>query len=160
MACALQRMSGQPLPNHMQTIDHTIEVLDSLLRGELSAVETYSQAIHKFPDSAAQAKLESMRSDHLESVETLREIITDLGGDPSTNSGAWGGFAKSVESVAAAFCESLAMSALKQGEEHGIGEYEDALADKGLDAEVKAVIREDLLPPLRDHLEDLEAFTS
>ena len=144
----------------MQTIDHTIEVLDSLLRGELSAVETYSQAIHKFPDSAAHGKLQDIRADHLESVETLREIITDLGGNPSTDSGAWGGFAKSVEGVAAVFGDSLAMSALKQGEEHGIGEYEDALADKGLDSEVKAVIREDLLPPLRDHLVDLESLTS
>ena len=144
----------------MQTIDHTIEVLDSLLRGELSAVETYSQAIHKFPDSAAHGKLQDIRADHLESVETLREIITDLGGNPSTDSGAWGGFAKSVEGVAAVFGNSLAMSALKQGEEHGIGEYEDALADKGLDSEVKAVIREDLLPPLRDHLVDLESLTS
>ena len=78
----------------MQTIDHTIEVLDSLLRGELSAIETYSHAIHKFPGSPAHAELEAMRDDHLESVETLRELITDLGGDPSTTSGAWGGFAK------------------------------------------------------------------
>ncbi len=144
----------------MQTIDHAIEVLDSLLRGELSAVETYSQAIHKFPDSAAHGKLQDIRADHLESVETLREIIADLGGNPSTDSGAWGGFAKSVEGVAAVFGDSLAMSALKQGEEHGIGEYEDALADKGLDSEVKAVIREDLLPPLRVHLVDLKALTS
>ena len=144
----------------MQTIDHTIEVLDSLLRGELSAVETYGQAIHKFPDSAAHGKLQDIRADHLESVETLREIIADLGGNPSTDSGAWGGFAKSVEGVAAMFGDSLAMSALKQGEEHGIGEYEDALADKGLDSEVKAVIREDLLPPLRVHLVDLKALTS
>lgn len=144
----------------MQTIDHTIEVLDSLLRGELSAIETYSQAIHKFPDSAAHAKLQAMRSDHLESVETLREMITDLGGDPSTDSGPWGGFAKSVEGAAALFGDSAAMAALKQGEEHGIGEYEDALTDRDLDSEIKEVIREELLPPLREHIVDLESLTS
>lgn len=144
----------------MQTTDHTMKVLNSLLRGELSAIETYSQAIHKFPDFADHGKLERMRADHLESAETLREIITDLGGDPSTDSGAWGGFAKTVESVASAFGDSPAMSALKQGEEHGIGEYEDALSDKGVDSEVKAVIRDDLLPPLREHIVDLEVLTS
>lgn len=144
----------------MQTIDHTIEVLDSLLRGELSAVETYSHAIHRFPDSPAHTGLLGMRTDHLESVEILRELISELGGNPSTQSGAWGGFAKTVESAAALFGDSSAMSALKQGEDHGINEYEEALADKALDPEVKAVIREQLLPPLSGHIMDLETLTS
>lgn len=143
----------------MQITDHTIEVLDSLLRGELSAIETYSQAIHKFPGSTAENDLQDMRTDHLDSVETLRELITDLGGNPSTDSGAWGGFAKSVESVAALFGDSSAMAALKQGEEHGISEYEDALEDKSIDSEVKEVIREELLPPLREHILTLESLT-
>ena len=144
----------------MQTIDHTIEVLDSLLRGELSAVETYSHAIHRFPDSPAHAELLGMRTDHLESVKILRELISELGGNPSTQSGAWGGFAKTVESAAALFGDSSAMSALKQGEDHGISEYEEALADKGLDPEVKAVIREQLLPPLSGHIMNLVDLTS
>jgi demethoxyubiquinone hydroxylase (CLK1/Coq7/Cat5 family) len=144
----------------MQTIDHTIEVLDSLLRGELSAVETYSHTIHRFPGSPAHAKLLKMRTDHLESVEILRELISELGGNPSTSSGAWGGFAKAVESAAALFGDSSAMAALKQGEDHGIGEYEDALADKALDPEVKDLIREQLLPPLSAHILALEALTA
>ena len=143
----------------MQTIDHTIEVLDSLLRGELSAIETYSHAIHKFPGSTAENDLQDMRTDHLDSVETLRELISDLGGNPPTDSGPWGGFAKSVESVAALFGDSSAMSALKQGEEHGVSEYEEALEDKSVDSEVKEVIREDLLPPLREHIQTLASLT-
>ncbi|MES2466445.1 MAG: DUF2383 domain-containing protein [Verrucomicrobiota bacterium] len=144
----------------MQTIDHTIEVLGSLLRGELSAVETYSQAIHKFPGSSARSQLEEMRTEHLDSVEILRELISELGGDPPTDSGAWGTVAKTVEGVATVIGDSMAISALQQGEEHGIGEYEDALADNGLNSEVKEVIRDQLLPPLRDHLHDLESLSS
>ncbi len=160
MASGVQKETRKLPPQLMQTIDHTIEVLDSLLRGELSAVETYSQAIHKFPASSAQAQLEEMRTEHLDSVEILRELISELGGDPSTDSGAWGSLAKTVEGVAAVFGDSLAISALKQGEEHGIGEYEDALADKGLDPDVREVIRDQLLPPLRDHVLDLESLSS
>ena len=100
-----------------------------------------------------------MRSDHLESVETLRELISDLGGTPSTDSGLWGGFAKSVEGVVALFGDSPAMSALKQGEEHGVNEYEEALEDTAVDAEVKEVIRDELLPPLREHILALESLT-
>ena len=148
-----------PYPLPMSTIDHTIEVLNSLLRGELSAVETYSQAIHKFPGSPAENDLQDLRSDHLESVETLRELILELGGIPSTDSGPWGGFAKSVESIASLFGETSAISALKQGEEHGINEYEDVLEDKSVDAEVKELIIEDLLPPLRKHLRVLDSLT-
>ncbi len=143
----------------MKTTDATIEVLDSLLRGELSAIETYSHVIHKFPGSTAENDLEDMRTDHLDSVQTLRELISDLGGNPSTDSGPWGGFARAVESFAALFGDSSAMSALKQGEEHGISEYEDALQNDAVDSEVKQVIKEELLPPLQEHVLTLQSLT-
>ena len=146
-------------PILMQTSDHSIEGLDALLRGEISAIETYSHAIHKFPGSTAESDLQDMRSDHLDSVETLRELITDLGGNPSTDSGPWGGFAKTVENVAALFGDSSAMAALQQGEEHGVSEYEEALEDKSIDAEIKEVIRDELLPPLREHIATLQSLT-
>ena len=51
------------------------------------------------------------------------------------------------------------MAALQQGEEHGVSEYEEALEDKSIDAEIKEVIRDELLPPLREHIATLQSLT-
>ncbi|MES2709074.1 MAG: DUF2383 domain-containing protein [Verrucomicrobiota bacterium] len=143
----------------MTSTDSTTEILNALLRGELSAIETYSTAIHKFPVTDAVAVLEHMRSDHLASVSTLRALITGRGGKPSTDSGAWGNFAKAVESTASLFGPTSAISALKQGEKHGIGEYEEALEDDSVPGDVKQVLRDKLLPPLQRHLLNLESLS-
>ncbi len=100
-----------------------------------------------------------MRSDHLASVSTLRALITGLGGDPSTDSGAWGNFAKAVESAASLFGATSAISALKQGEKHGIGEYEEAMEENSVPLDIKQVLREKLLPPLQRHLLNLESLS-
>ena len=138
--------------------NHTIEVLNSLLRGEISAIETYAQAINKFPDSTAHRELRELQTAHIDSAELLRELVTECGGNPSSDSGPWGGFAKSVEAVAAMLGETSALDALKQGEAHGIEEYVEALEDETLDQEVKGAIREQLLAPLQEHVLTLESL--
>lgn len=148
-------MHGNYTISVMQTTDSTTEVLDSLLRGELSAIETYSQVIHKFPDSPASVSLQGIRSDHLQSVETLRSLIFERGGDPSTDSGPWGGFATTVEALAALFGDNSAMAMLGQGEEHGINEYNEALDDPDVAPAAKEKIRNELLPALHQHLKTL-----
>lgn len=142
----------------MTTSESTVDTLNSLLRGELSAIETYSKAIHKFPNLDATVVLQHMRTDHLESVALLRGLITERGGDPSTDSGSWGDFAGMVESAASLFGVSSAISALKQGEKHGVKEYEEALLDSSLEDKVKPLLKDKLLPALQRHLLNLESL--
>ncbi|RYD38095.1 MAG: DUF2383 domain-containing protein [Verrucomicrobiaceae bacterium] len=137
------------------TTGRTIEILNSLLRGELSAIETYSKAIHKFPEAGAVQTLERIRTDHLHSVSILRDLIHRDGGHPSTDSGTWGAFAKTVESTASLLGPNSAIAALRQGEKHGIGEYEDALKDSELPGDIKQTLRR-LYEPLQRHLRYLE----
>jgi demethoxyubiquinone hydroxylase (CLK1/Coq7/Cat5 family) len=157
MASALQESSQTQSSSAMQTTDPTTEALDSLLRGELSAIETYSHVIHKFPESTAAASLQGIRSEHLHSVETLRSLILGNGGDPSTDSGAWGGFAGAVEALAALFGDNSAIAMLRQGEEHGINQYNKALEDPEVSPAAKEAIRNGLLPALHGHLKTLAA---
>lgn len=138
------------------TTIETTGTLDSLLRGELSAIETYSQAIHKFPDSPFLSDLHSIRSEHQNNVGILRRLINRSQGDPPTSSGAWGAFAKAVEGTAAALSESLALKALQEGEGHGIREYEEALEKEDISPSAQAAIREELLPSLHEHVQALE----
>ena len=54
--------------------------LNSFLRGEISAVETYKQAIEKIKDPAVRSQLQTSAQDHEQRSELLRERISSLGG--------------------------------------------------------------------------------
>ena len=140
----------------MKTTDTVSETCNALLRGELSAVETYTQAIEKFAEEPGDRPLQRIRADHEASAALLSEIICQCGDEPATSSGPWGSFANAVEGVATLFGESPALLALQHGEVHGITEYEEALEDDELDESVKDLIRRKLLPSLRQHLVELE----
>jgi hypothetical protein len=124
--------------------DKTVDALNGFLRGEISAVETYRQAIEKLGANPAQMQLEDCRRSHEQRVAKLREQVARLGGEPARDSGAWGGFARLVEGGAKAFGERAAIAALEEGEDHGLKLYRDDL-DK-LDAMSRQLVESDLLP--------------
>jgi rubrerythrin len=144
----------------MKTKDSIISTCNALLRGELSAIETYNQAIEKYGDNSGDNILESIREDHEASADALRELIGETGETPATSSGPWGTFATAVEGVATLFGESPALVILQHGEIHGISVYEKALEDEDIDESVKWLIRDELLPALREHLVELERCKS
>src|SRR6188768_2259994 len=90
-----------------------IEQLNSLLRGEISAVETYDQALAKLADDpTVSVDLRSCRSSHQARVYSLRSEVRRLGGEPADGSGVWGAFAKLVEGGARMFGPKAAIAAL------------------------------------------------
>ncbi len=126
------------------TNQDSIKALNSFLRGEISAVETYRQALEKMSDFAARQRLETARSSHQQRVELLRQRIMQLGGKPEESSGAWGVFAKAVEGSAKAFGDKAAIAALEEGEDHGLADYRQDL-DK-LDPDNRRFVEVELLP--------------
>ncbi|GAA5483486.1 DUF2383 domain-containing protein [Haloferula sargassicola] len=135
-----------------------IDVCNRLLRGEISAVETYGQAIDKFSKESEASVLRRIQDEHRASVAKLKANIISMGGLPDTESGGWGKFAHGVEATAKLFGEKSAVSALKQGEEFGIGLYESALEDDDVLPDCKSLISSQLMPPLRTHLSSLAAI--
>jgi len=109
----------------------TTDTLNCLLRGEISATETYNQALEKFAGQPQEGELRGIRDEHRTAANTLRQHVHTHGGDPSTDSGWWGAWAKLVEGTAKAFGHTAALKALKEGEEHGLKEYREALIDGG-----------------------------
>jgi len=103
--------------------DATVETLNTYLRGELSAVETYRQAVDKINDEFLRASLHELSVSHEQRVSLLRERIERLGGEPAKSSGVWGGFAKVVEGGAKIFGVKAALAALEEGEDHGLKMY-------------------------------------
>ena len=121
----------------------TVQALNRLLRGEYSAAETFEQAIDKF-GSDAPPELTTCLTLHRQRAKRLVQQVLDLGGEPSEGSGAWGTFAKLVEGGAALFGRSAALTALEEGEDHGLAQYREVIAD--LDADSRCLVEIDLLP--------------
>src|SRR5690606_5342920 len=132
--------------------NETGEELNELLRGELSAVETYRQAMEKV---GRRAELENILKEHQTAVEELRTEVSKAGETPSKDSGVWGSWAQAVTGTAKAFGTESALMALKQGEEHGLDEYEDLLDEDDIDVQVKNLIRDKYIPNQRKHIETL-----
>src|SRR5438067_2326074 len=71
-----------------------VRQLNSLLRGEISAAETYRNVLDKVADgSGDHAKdaglLRQIQEEHGRACQSLRDRIRELGGEASDNSGAW-----------------------------------------------------------------------
>ena len=130
----------QPETTHQQTIDQ----LNSFLRGELSAVETYRQALDSVDSVPHRSTLESCARSHQERVALLRDEVQRRGGRPAEGSGAWGAFAKAIEGAARGFGEKAAISALEEGEDHGRDDYKRDL--KKLDESARVLIETRVLP--------------
>jgi len=141
---------------HTRNSEHCIEVCNSLLRGELSAIETYGQAIHKFTDTRALDELRRIRTEHIESAHRLSTSVREMGGTPETSSGAWGTLATTVQGAANLFGTGSAMESLQRGEEMGRNGYEEAMRDDGVMPEMKVMIRDELLPSTGRHIAALE----
>ena len=140
----------------MATVEENTEKLNSLLRGEIAAVETYTQSLSKFEDDeAATAELRRMAAEHANSVALLRKHIEEHGGVPDADSGVWGTWAQLLTGAAKLLGKNTAVKALKEGEEHGIKEYEEALEDPDFPDDCKTLIRSELLPAQRAHIQSL-----
>ena len=143
----------------MNTInDHCIDVCNSLLRGELSAAETYTQAIETYSATAAVEHLRAIRAEHVNSASLLSANVREMGGEPGKDSGVWGIFAVTVQGAADLFGENSALASLRKGEEIGRDDYQNALLDEGVMPECKRLIGEELLPAVNSHIATLETL--
>lgn len=140
------------------TTRSSIDSLNTLLRGELSAVETYKQAMERLGDDfQARAELAECLAGHEDRVQRLRQLVLSLGGTPSTSSGPWGSFARMVEGTAKLLGSKAAIAALEEGEDHGLKEYRDVL--EKLDPTTRQTVVSELLPgqqETHDQLSQLE----
>jgi uncharacterized protein (TIGR02284 family) len=127
-----------------ETREQSVDVLNSFLRGEISAVETYRQALEKVEKPQLASQLQDCMQSHKQRVTLLSDQIRTLGGTPSTGSGVWGAFAKAVEGSATTFGDKLAVAALEEGEDHGRNDYRRDV-DK-LDAASRQIVQERVLP--------------
>jgi hypothetical protein len=135
--------------------EDSIETLNSLLRGELSAIDTYTQALKEPEMANHSSRLATMLAEHKVAETFLRSEITRANGVPATSSGLWGAFAESVVGVAKMIGLTSTLHALKQGENHGLNSYRSAL-DSQLPEGIMSRIRNEFIPKQMEHIKILE----
>ncbi len=122
-----------------------IETLNGLLRGEISAVETYSQARERITLPVVTPALQDGQIAHQKRVQQLIDKIQALGGEPSEGAGAWGAFANFLEGTAGLLGDKASVDMLEEGEDHGLQVYRDEI-ENCEDGEVRMFIKDELLP--------------
>lgn len=134
--------------------------LDDLMRGEMAALKAYDQALKDVKDEKQKTKLQAIRKDHEKAVSVMSKYVAgkpDLLDDTS-KAGAWGTFAEAWTKTRSLTGNEGALKALRQGEEHGINEYQEALEDDSINKELKDKIRAELLPNQKKHIETLRTI--
>jgi bacterioferritin (cytochrome b1) len=129
----------------METNRHiTIDVLNSLLKDELSAVETYDVALRGRSTFSAKTELSVCQRSHETRASILREKILMLGGEPAARAGLAGAWNKLVEKGATAISDDMAIRTLEQSEDHVLRDYREGLGKVLPD--VRAFLVERILP--------------
>jgi demethoxyubiquinone hydroxylase (CLK1/Coq7/Cat5 family) len=124
--------------------DQTIDQLNSFLRGELAAVDTYHQALEKVKNAGHRLTVEEIHRSHKKRAELLHDEVQRRGGIPAKGAGVWGTFAKAVEGSARIFGEKAAFAALEEGEDHGRDDYQRDIGK--LDESGRLLIENRVLP--------------
>lgn len=136
--------------------DRTKDALRKLLQGELSAIETYEQVLSKMKGEPEVSELIEIASDHRDVADSLTRKMLESGGEPPSNSGPWGAWASAVTGTAKMFGDAAALKTLKEGEEHGIKQYQEVSKDDHLDPELRQFVAGDLLPRQKRHISVLD----
>jgi uncharacterized protein (TIGR02284 family) len=138
---------------------HNIETLNKLLKNELSATETYQQAVDKLKEDVSLGEsehLQPIHEAHKDAVSSLQTLVHRLEGTPCEDSGVWGTWAKIVLEGASMLGKKAALRALHEGEKNGVEDYEKALQETELSSDVRALIETKLLPAQQSHIRTLD----
>jgi len=137
--------------------------MNKLLTSELSAIETYQQALEKKGTDPAHIPaidaMSAILNDHQKAASRIEAAIRQKGGEPVHSSGAWGTWSAIVMGTAQLFGDKATLKALKEGEESGLKEYADVLGDTGISQDQKTLISE-LLATQRMHVRTIDGLMS
>ncbi len=142
----------------------TVRQLNSFLRGEISASETYRMAVDRLANSSQTTSqsnvglLREIQEEHSRAAQTLRDRIQELGGDPSDSSGAWGAWATTVQGTLNIFGDTSALKGLKEGEEHGLKDYQAGI--DSIDPTSSELVQNQLIPAQQRHITVLDHLMS
>jgi hypothetical protein len=144
---------------NLKSMASSLPTLNSFLRGEMAAVETYRRALVRLSGRGEAGELRACLASHERRVERLRDRVEDLGGTPADEPGPWGAFTRLYETGAdvPGDDDGATIAALEEGEDCGLKLYLDDVCK--LDADSRRLVACEILPEqvrTHDYLSDLK----
>lgn len=134
-------------------------LIDSICRGEISAIEAYEQVIEKLDKSVEIKKMiKDFYSDHKYALQFWKAQSLKNDHDPQDSSGVWGKTVEAIVGMSKIFGEVAALKALLEGEEHGLKEYQSMLESPVLTQEQRDEIIEKFIPCQKRHIHRLDSL--
>jgi len=135
--------------------EKVVRILNSLLRSEISATESYTQAIPRFASDVE--VLREIAREHGQAVTELRAAIQSVGGTPDQSSGVFPALLpRVVNGPAQVFGEAAALKVLKDVEERGLDEYQDAI--QRLNGSGSSWISDSQIPAQIKHISSIDSL--
>jgi hypothetical protein len=138
--------------------DLSLSTLNTFLRGEIAAVQTYARTLARLGGHACCGDLGQCLASHERRVALLRRRIIDLGGVPAQTPGGWDPFPRHGVSGSVPLRDDAVIAALEEGEDRGLKLYLDAVGK--LDRDTRRLIGDCVLPEqmwTHDSLSDLSS---
>ena len=132
--------------------------MNEVLRGEKSAVEVYEQALSKLDSDPEANRLREILKDHKQAVTYWSNEVKLEGSEPDESSGVWGVAAETLVGAAKLIGNSSTLKALKEGEEHGLKEYEGFMESEDASIKHKSFVKDTLITNQRKHINSLNAL--
>lgn len=132
--------------------------MNSILRGEISAVEAYQQAMEKFSSVPDISRLRMGFEEHRQMVAYWKSQLRNEGQVVSDDAGVWGKMVSAFMSAAKALGENATISALIEVEEHALKQYEALLAREVLYPAQQDYIRMICIPQQQRHIANLSSL--
>jgi bacterioferritin (cytochrome b1) len=121
-----------------------MDQLNSFLRDELAAIETYEEALHDRSAFSGKTELSQCQRSHELRAKLLSDKIVSLGGKPATTSGLQGTWKRLIEGTAVAIGPEMAIRALETGEDHVLSDYRKGI--ETLEPELRVFLERTCLP--------------
>ncbi len=133
-------------------------LLTSLLRAELSAIQTYRHVLEKGKDETDKLPdLAGIERDHTRAANLIELELSAVGNVPSIEEpDSWTTVALIAEASGSPTHDPYSLKALKEGETQNAISYENAIKSEKLDAKLKGLIEGELLPKTQQHITVLD----
>jgi len=134
------------------------EKINEILRGEISAKESYRQVMEKVKSDPESHRLKEFLTDHKDAVSFWEAQAVGEFKQPQTDSGVWGKAVEAFVGTSKLLGDKNALKALKAGEEIGLKSYQNMLTDDQLSMSQKESIKTKFIPRQERHINSLNAM--
>lgn len=141
-------------------VSRSKDVLEQVLKAELSASNAYAATIDKVGDGSSAPKLIELKQSHDAAIAATRSVLAKLHDRAKIeDAGVVGKVVNIVHTAASLFGESASVKSLRAGELTYAQYLEELPQAPDLVEDAAALIHDNLLPSVRRHVDGLDALS-